>query len=55
MLINYTLDKKTIMISIYIDKFLLVSNCLAILNILKKKLSQKYSIKDLGEVQTIIR
>lgn len=52
-LICHILDREITMVNIYIDNFLLALNCLT-LNILKKVLSKKYSIKDLKEVQTII-
>lgn len=42
------------MVSIYVDNFLLILNYFITLDIQKKKLGQKYSIKDLKEVQTII-
>lgn len=38
------------MISVYIDNFFFVSNYLTTLNILKEVLSQKYNIKNLGEI-----
>lgn len=41
-------------VNVYIENFLFTSNRLTILNILNKVLSQKYNIKDLREVQTII-
>lgn len=48
--ICHRLDKKTMMINIYIDNFLFTSNYLSILNILKKVRGRKYSIKDFGKV-----
>ena len=42
------------MISVYVNDFFFISNCLIILKVLKGKLGQKYSIKDIGEILTII-
>lgn len=54
-LICYLLDKRIIIVIVYIDNFLLTSNYFIILYILKEALGQKYSIKNLEEIQTIIR
>lgn len=54
-LICYVSNREVIMVNISINNFLLASNYLTTFNILKKVLGQKYSIKDLGKVQTIIR
>lgn len=54
-IIRHVLDRKTTMISIYLDNFLLTSNHLSILDILKEILGWKYSIKYFGEIQTIIK
>ena len=43
------------MISVYVDDFLLASNNLQALQWLKSGISNKYNVKDLGEVCTIIR
>lgn len=48
--IHYVLNKKTTIMSIYIDNFFLASNCSSILDILMEVVSQKCSIKDLAEV-----
>ena len=45
---------ETSIISVYVDNFLLVSNTMAILKVLKKSLSKEYDTKDLGEVKIII-
>lgn len=42
------------MVYVYMNDFFFASNCLNILDILKKAHGWKYSIKDLGEIQTII-
>ena len=47
--------EKTSIINMYIDNFLLASNIIAILNILKKSLAKKYNTKNLKKVKTIIR
>lgn len=52
--IRSTLDKEIKMVSVYVDNFLLASNHLITLNILKEAFGKKYSIKDLREIQTII-
>lgn len=49
-LIHYTLDGEITMVSVYIDNFLLASNRLTTLDILKETLGQKYSNKNLREV-----
>ena len=41
-------------VSIFVDNFLLASNKMVILKVLKKLLGKKYEIKDLGEVKTNI-
>ena len=43
-----------IVISIYIDNFLLTANNMQAFNNLKENLFKKYDINDLGEVKTII-
>lgn len=53
-LIRHILDEEITIVSMYINDFLFASNYLTIFDILKKALNQKYSIKDLGKVQTII-
>ena len=40
--------------SIYINDFLLASNIIAIMNVLKASLKKQYNIKNFGEVKTII-
>lgn len=47
-------NRKPIIVSVYIDDLLLALNCLNTLNILKKALGQKYNIKGLRKVQSII-
>ena len=47
--------EEIIMISIYVDDFLLASNSSKALAWLKNAISNEYNIKDLGEVKTIIR
>lgn len=42
-------------VSMYIDNFLLVSNTIDTLQMLKDMLGKEYKIKDLGKVKTIIR
>lgn len=42
-------------VNIYVDKFLLVSNIMNTLNVLKQFLAGEYDTKDLGEVKMIIR
>lgn len=41
-------------VSIYVDDFLLASNTMSVLKRLKEDLANKYDMKDLGEVKTII-
>ena len=41
--------------SVYVDDLLLASNTIINLNELKVALSNAYNVKDLGEVNTIIR
>lgn len=48
------LKNETSIMDIYIDNFLLASDKIDILKMLKKSLSKKYGIKGLGEVKTII-
>ncbi len=48
-------DGAILMISVYVDDFLLASNNLQALQWLKSGISNKYNVKDLGEVRTIIR
>lgn len=48
-------NKEITMVNVYIDNLFFASNRLTTLDIPKETLSQKYSIKDLEEVQTIIR
>lgn len=54
-LVCHAPDEEITMVSMYIDNLFFALNRLTILDILKKTLSQKYSIKDLEEVQTIIK
>lgn len=54
-LIRHTPDRQITVVSLYINNFFFALNHFIILDILKKVLGQKYNIKDLGEVQTIIR
>lgn len=51
--IRHSKDENNI-VSIYNDNFLLISNTIAIFNILKKFFSKKYNIKNLGKVKIII-
>lgn len=53
-LIRHTSAGEIIILSVYFDNFLLASNHVIILDNLKEALGQKYSIKDLGEIKTII-
>ncbi len=48
------LEGETNIVSVYVDDFLLASNTIAILDLLKKFLLKEYDIKDLGEVKIII-
>lgn len=41
--------------SIYVDNFFIASKYFNTINILKEMFSQKFNIKDLGEVQMIIQ
>ncbi len=52
-LIRHSEDETSI-VSVYVEYFLLASNTMTILELLKKSLSKKYDTKDLGEVKTII-
>ncbi len=47
-------DEAILMISVYVDDFLLASNNPQALQWLKSGISNKYNVKDLGEVRTII-
>lgn len=49
-LICYASDRKTSILSVYVNDFLIALKYLNIINILKEILNQKYSIKDLREV-----
>ncbi len=40
-------------VSVYVDDFLLASNIMVALKVLKASLAKKYNIKDLREVKTI--
>ena len=53
-LIRHVFNREIIILSIYIDDFFFASNRLITFEVLKKELSQKYSIKDIGEILTII-
>ena len=46
--------EKTTLVSIYVNDFLLAFNNADILKTVKRELGKKYSIKDLGEIETII-
>lgn len=48
-------NKKTNIVSIYVDDFPLASNIIVILNTLKEFLTKEYDIKDLSEIKTIIK
>lgn len=48
------IKKKTSIVNIYVNNFLLASNTIAILEALKKIFVKKYDVKDLGEVKTDI-
>lgn len=47
-------DNEISIVSVYVNNFLLASNTMTILEILKKLLAKEYNIKDLGKVKTII-
>ena len=47
--------KKTSVVSVYVDDFLLASNTIDTLQTLKDMLAKKYKMKDLSKVKTIIR
>lgn len=49
------LENETSIIGIYINNFLLVSDKIDILKMLKKSFSKKYDSKGFGEIKTIIR
>lgn len=40
--------------SVYVDDFLLASNTMSALNVLKESISKKHNAKNLDEVKTII-
>lgn len=45
---------KISIVNIYIDNFLMVSNTIVMLEVLKNLLAKKYKMKDLQEFKTII-
>lgn len=47
-------SSETIIVSVYVDDFLLASSTMTALKNLKESLSREYNIKDLEEVKTII-
>lgn len=55
LLICYIANRKTTMVSIYIDNIFIPSKYFNIINNLIKLLSQNYSVKDSRKVQTIIK
>ena len=47
-------DGAILMITVYVDNFVLASNNLEVLQWIKSGISNEYNVKDLGEVRTII-